>query len=128
MLEPQTVWFRSDALRCNLVFAVFIYKRRKTVKNSMWWKSLPVIGSSMINSALFAQELHRLSCILCSFQTWPPITTFCFSKTQVILEGKRTGNITVIKKNCRLHLWNPKYRTSKEAANNAKIAGLGEHI
>jgi hypothetical protein len=39
-------------------------KNEKTVKKSMWWKGSPVSGSSTINSALFAQEHHRLSCIL----------------------------------------------------------------
>jgi hypothetical protein len=78
------------------VFTVFIYRKRKTVKNNMWWKGSPVTGFSMTNSTLFAQEpqvvLHPLK--------FPNLTTsryFLFLKPKLVLKRKRIGNIIVIK-------------------------------
>jgi hypothetical protein len=61
---------------------------------------------------------------------FPDLTTsyyFLFPKPKLVLMRKRTGNIIVIKGKTSLHLWSPKYRTSIEASNNAKIAKLAEH-
>jgi hypothetical protein len=62
----------------------------------MWWKGSPVAGSSMTNSALFAQEpqvvLHPLK--------FPDLTTphyFLFPKPKLVLKRIITGNIIVIK-------------------------------